>query len=80
LNGRNKTVTKTNGVSSKDERVWIDGESPYRRTNQIIQIGMYLIGAIVGGILIGWGIGNYLLDRYINETQDEINDRDHTKK
>jgi F0F1-type ATP synthase assembly protein I len=35
---------------------------------------MYLIGAIVGGILIGWGIGNYLLDRYINETQDEINE------
>jgi F0F1-type ATP synthase assembly protein I len=34
---------------------------------------MYLIEAIMGGILIGYGIGQYLLDRYIDTTNDEIN-------
>jgi hypothetical protein len=36
-----------------------------------------LIGAIVLGMLIGYGIGQYIIDRYINESQEDIND---TKK
>jgi uncharacterized protein YneF (UPF0154 family) len=36
-----------------------------------------LIGVIVLGMLIGYGIGQYIIDRYINESQEDIND---TKK
>jgi hypothetical protein len=34
---------------------------------------MYLIGAIIGGMGVGWIIGNYLLNKWIDETNDEIN-------
>lgn len=40
---------------------------------------MYLIGMIVGGILIGWGIGNYFLDKWIKDTQDEIHEDEDQK-
>jgi uncharacterized protein YneF (UPF0154 family) len=33
-----------------------------------------LIGVIVIGMLIGYGIGQYIMDRYINESQEDIND------
>jgi uncharacterized protein YneF (UPF0154 family) len=33
-----------------------------------------LIGVIVLGMLIGYGIGQYIMDRYINESQEDIND------
>ena len=33
---------------------------------------MYLIGAIIGGMVLGYIVGNYLLDKWINESQDEI--------
>ncbi len=39
-----------------------------------------IVVVIITGIITGWVVGNFILDRYINETQDEINDRDHTKK
>ncbi len=32
-----------------------------------------LIVVIVGGILIGYGIGVWILDRYINENNEDIN-------
>ncbi len=35
---------------------------------------MYIIGAIVGGMLIGYGVGQYLVDRYINRSNEEINE------
>jgi F0F1-type ATP synthase assembly protein I len=62
LNGRNKTVTLTSG------------ESFNRRTNQIrIQNTMVVI-MIVGGMLIGYGIGQYIVDRWINKSNEEINE------
>ena len=33
-----------------------------------------LIVVIVIGMLIGYGIGQYIIDRYINESQEDIND------
>jgi F0F1-type ATP synthase assembly protein I len=33
-----------------------------------------IVVVIVSGILLGWGIGNYLLDRYINENNEDINE------
>jgi hypothetical protein len=33
-----------------------------------------LIGVIVIGMLIGYGVGQYIMDRYINESQEDIND------
>jgi uncharacterized protein YneF (UPF0154 family) len=36
-----------------------------------------LIVVIVIGMLIGYGIGQYIMDRYINESQEDIDD---TKK
>ena len=33
-----------------------------------------LIGVIVIGMLIGYGIGQYIMDRYINESQEDIDD------
>jgi uncharacterized protein YneF (UPF0154 family) len=33
-----------------------------------------LIVVIVIGMLIGYGIGQYIMDRYINESQEDIND------
>ena len=33
-----------------------------------------LIGVIVLGMLVGYGIGQYIIDRYINESQEDIND------
>lgn len=32
-----------------------------------------IIVAIVGGILIGYGIGQYIVDKYINEGNEEVN-------
>ena len=40
---------------------------------------MYLVISIVGGIGLGWIIGNYLLDRWINESQEEIDHSVDTK-
>jgi len=33
-----------------------------------------LIVVIVGGMLIGYGIGQYIMDRYINESQEDIDE------
>jgi uncharacterized protein YneF (UPF0154 family) len=33
-----------------------------------------LIVVIVIGMLIGYGVGQYIMDRYINESQEDIND------
>jgi len=33
-----------------------------------------IVIAIVSGIFIGWGIGNFLLDRWINNGIEDIND------
>lgn len=33
-----------------------------------------IIIAIVSGIFVGWAIGNYLLDRWINGGMEDIND------
>jgi uncharacterized protein YneF (UPF0154 family) len=33
-----------------------------------------LIGVIVIGMLIGYGIGQYIMDRYINESQEDIDE------
>jgi hypothetical protein len=33
-----------------------------------------IVVVIVIGMLIGYGIGQYLLDRYINENNKDIND------
>ena len=33
-----------------------------------------MIVVIVIGMLIGYGIGQYIIDRYINESQEDIND------
>jgi uncharacterized protein YneF (UPF0154 family) len=33
-----------------------------------------LIVVIVGGMLVGYGIGQYIVDRYINENNKDIND------
>jgi uncharacterized protein YneF (UPF0154 family) len=33
-----------------------------------------LIVVIVIGMLIGYGIGQYIMDRYINESQEDIDD------
>ena len=32
-----------------------------------------IIVVIISGIGIGWMVGNYLLDRWINEGNDDIN-------
>jgi hypothetical protein len=32
-----------------------------------------IVVVIVGGMLLGYGIGQYIVDRYINESQREIN-------
>ena len=32
-----------------------------------------LIIVIVSGMIVGWGIGNYLLDKWINRGNDEVN-------
>ena len=32
-----------------------------------------IVGVIVIGMLIGYGIGQYIVDRYINESQEDIN-------
>ena len=40
-----------------------------------------IIVVIISGIVIGWVVGNYILDKYINEGNAEINDTgNHTKK
>jgi hypothetical protein len=39
-----------------------------------------IIGAIVFGMLIGYGIGQYIVDRYINEGNAEVNEQNHDKK
>jgi uncharacterized protein YneF (UPF0154 family) len=40
-----------------------------------------IVVVIITGIITGWVVGNFILDRYINETQEEINDtQNHTKK
>ena len=52
---------------------------------QLVRIGKWtsikriqmLIVVIVIGMLIGYGIGQYIMDRYINESQEDIDD---TKK
>ena len=33
-----------------------------------------LIVVIVIGMLIGYGIGQYIMDRYINESQEDIDE------
>lgn len=33
-----------------------------------------LIVVIVIGMLVGYGIGQYIVDRYINESQEDINE------
>jgi len=33
-----------------------------------------LIVVIVEGMLIGYGIGQYIMDRYINESQEDIDE------
>ncbi len=33
-----------------------------------------IVVVIVSGIVIGWVVGNYLLDRYINENNKDINE------
>ena len=33
-----------------------------------------IVVVIVGGILIGYGIGQWVVDKYINNTNEEIND------
>lgn len=65
-----KVLKRTNGdlgINSKS------------RTNGIKIIQM-IIGAIVFGMLIGYGIGQYIVDRYINEGNEEVNEQNHTKK
>jgi len=32
-----------------------------------------IVVVIVIGMLIGYGIGQYIVDRYINESQEDIN-------
>jgi hypothetical protein len=32
-----------------------------------------IVIVIVMGILIGWGVGNYFLDRWINDNHKDIN-------
>jgi uncharacterized protein YneF (UPF0154 family) len=39
----------------------------------IIQIQMIVV-IIVGGMLIGYGIGQYLVDRWINKNNKDINE------
>jgi uncharacterized protein YneF (UPF0154 family) len=40
-----------------------------------------IVVMIVGGMLIGYGVGQYIVDRYINKSNEEINDtQNHTKK
>jgi uncharacterized protein YneF (UPF0154 family) len=38
-----------------------------------------IIGVIVGGMFIGYIIGQYIVDRYINEGNEEVNEI-HDKK
>lgn len=59
-NGRNKTVTITNGENSN-----------HCRTNQIIHTVM-IIGVITGGMIIGYLVGMYIVDRYINTNHEDI--------
>ncbi len=33
-----------------------------------------IVVVIVIGMLIGYGIGQYIVDRYINESQEDINE------
>jgi hypothetical protein len=54
------------------------GENSKTRTNQIIHTVMIVV-VITMGMVIGWIVGNYLLDRYINEGNEDIN-KIHDKK
>jgi uncharacterized protein YneF (UPF0154 family) len=33
-----------------------------------------IVVVIVIGMLVGYGIGQYIVDRYINESQEDINE------
>ena len=51
------------------------------RTNIQINIihTVMLIVAIVGGMMLGYMVGQYIVDRYINEGNEEVNEI-HDKK
>jgi hypothetical protein len=38
-----------------------------------------IIGVIIGAMVLGWIVGNYVVDRYINEGNEEVNEI-HDKK
>jgi hypothetical protein len=40
-----------------------------------------IIGVIIGAMVLGWIVGNYVVDRYINENHEDIdNPKNPTKK
>ena len=49
---------------------------------QLVRIGnrtlikpIQMLIVVIGiGMLVGYGIGQYIMDRYINESQEDIND------
>jgi F0F1-type ATP synthase assembly protein I len=64
---RSISNNRVNSVDSKAETESVT-KSKNRKGNKMIVV------VIVSGIVIGWVVGNYLLDRYINNTNEEIND------
>jgi len=38
-----------------------------------------IIIAIVSGITIGWVLGNYLLDKWVNDGMDDIENKDNNE-
>jgi hypothetical protein len=32
-----------------------------------------IVVVIVGGCILGWGVGNYFLDRWLNDNNEDIN-------
>jgi len=64
---RSISNNRVNSVDSKAETESVT-KSKNRKGNKMIVV------VIVGGILIGYGIGQWVVDKYINNTNEEIND------
>ena len=64
---RSISNNRINSVDSKAETESVT-KSKNRKGNKMIVV------VIVGGILIGYGIGQWVVDKYINNTNEEIND------
>ena len=64
---RSPSNNRINSVDSKAETESVT-KSKNRKGNKMIVV------VIVIGMLVGYGIGQWVVDRYINNTNEEIND------